>query len=291
VLYFLFVKTTARHFQNPSLEELPDDVSRLKELVVQKHEEVVHLYHELAWLKRQIFGQKSERFIPNEQQLDLGLAATKTPPVVKTQHVQYERATVEKKPQGHGRNVMPTHLPIEDVVIDPQENVEGLECIGEDVSWEYEYEPGCLKIKRYRRPKYVRRGEVRDEILIGALPPRPIEKGNAGAGFMARVVVDKFLYHLPLDRQRRKFEIEDQVQIAESTLCDIVRHAAFWIEPIYRRQIERLLSATYLQADETPIPVQVRTTKRKTHRGYFWVYHDPLAEIVVFDYRRGRSRT
>lgn len=252
-----------------------------------EHEKVLA---ELSWLKRQMFGQKSERFIPDVQQLGFALGVAQKPVVVSTQSIQYKRQSVQQKPEGHGRGLMPTHLPIEDVVIEPLEDVTGLERIGEEVSWEYDYEPGCLKIKRYRRPKYVRRGETEDAVLMAALPPRPIEKGNAGPGLMARVVVDKYLYHLPLDRQRRKFAVEDGVEIAESTLCDMVRQTAFWIGPLYTRLVGEVLSASYLQADETPIPVQVRTTKRKTHRGFFWVYRDPLTKVVIFDYRKGRGR-
>jgi transposase len=271
-------------------EQLPDFTIQLGEqfnTLLVAHEK---LSHELSWLKRQVFGQKSERFIPNEQQLGLGLDAQETSAPITTETIQYKRNRPSKKQEGHGRGVMPTHLPIEDVVIEPEEDVTGLECIGEETSWEYEYEPGCLKVKRYRRPKYVRRGELSDDILIGALPPRPIEKGNAGPGLMARVAVDKFVYHTPLDRQRRKFKMEDGVDIAESTLCDIVRHTAFWIEPLYRLHAQDILSISYLQADETPMPVLIKGKKGRTHTGYFWVYYDPLRNLVLFDYRQSRSR-
>jgi len=43
-------------------------------------------------------------------------------------------------------------------------------------------------------------------------------------------------------------------------------------------------------ADETPIPVLDRTKPGKTHLGYHWVYYDPVAKLVFFDYRPGRSR-
>lgn len=39
--------------------------------------------------------------------------------------------------------------------------------------------------------------------------------------------------------------------------------------------------------DESPIRVLDRTLKGKTHRGYFWVYYDPIGKQVLFDYREG----
>jgi len=46
----------------------------------------------------------------------------------------------------------------------------------------------------------------------------------------------------------------------------------------------------YLQADETPIKVLDSQKKGKSHRGYYWVYHSPLKNIVVFDYKKGRNK-
>lgn len=43
------------------------------------HSSIVHLQQELSWLKRQLFGSKSERFIPNDQQVELDLSVEKTP--------------------------------------------------------------------------------------------------------------------------------------------------------------------------------------------------------------------
>ncbi len=46
----------------------------------------------------------------------------------------------------------------------------------------------------------------------------------------------------------------------------------------------------YLQADETPIRVQDRSKPGKTHTGYHWCYHSPVANLVCFDYQKGRGR-
>lgn len=53
-------------------------------------------------------------------------------------------------------------------------------------------------------------------------PARPIDKGNFGTGIMATITTDKYLYHIPLNRQRQKFLNEFDVAFAESTLCDII---------------------------------------------------------------------
>jgi hypothetical protein len=51
-----------------------------------------------------------------------------------------------------------------------------------------------------------------------------------------------------------------------------------------------ITETSYLMADETPVPVLTEDKPGATHRGYHWVYYDPVRKIVVFDYRESRGR-
>jgi hypothetical protein len=62
------------------------------------------------------------------------------------------------------------------------------------------------------------------------------------------------------------------------------------LEPLYQALRLYLLSATYLQADETPIAVLDKQKKGDTHQGYHWVYYSPEERLVLFDYQQGRGR-
>lgn len=148
--------------------------------------------------------------------------------------------------------------------------------------------PSSLKVIRQIRPKYVRPKE--DGVLIAKLPAMPVDKGNAGPGLITQIIIDKYVYHLPLDRQIKKYKNEYNVDFSESWFCDNVKHGAFWLETVYNEYARIVCSSDYLQADETPIQVLTKDKKGKTHRGYFWVYHDPGRKIVLFDYRKNRSR-
>jgi len=272
-------------------QELLDTIQLLHSENMQLHNRLTEVEFNLEWFKRQMFGKKSERFASDDEtqtMLDLGVIEKNDIPAT-TQNITYDRRTspVKVEKPGHGRSSMPTHLPFVDTIIEPQGDLAGLERIGEEISWYYDMKPGSLFIHRIIRPKYARPDG--DGIVIGELPALPIDKGNAGAGLMTQVVIDKYVYHLPLDRQRKKFKNEYDVDFAESWLCDLVKKTGFWISGVHQAYIERLMQGTYLQADETPIPVLTRDHKGKAHRGYFWVYHDPLERLVVFDYRESRS--
>jgi hypothetical protein len=50
-----------------------------------------------------------------------------------------------------------------------------------------------------------------------------------------------------------------------------------------------LLRGTYIQADETPVDVQMHDGRGQNHQGYLWQYGTPGGG-VVFDFRLGRGR-
>lgn len=248
-------------------------------------ETILALEHELDWLKRQLFGRKSERFVPDESQtsLELGVASGPGGPIT-TERITYDRKRREHH-EGHSRSPMPTHLPVKEVTLEP--DGEG-EHIGDEITWEFRMKRGSLYVQRYIRPKYAKPDG--EGVLIAPLPPRAIEKGNAGPSLLSYITVQKYLYHMPLDRQRRKFKTEYQVNFSESTLCDWIRQSCFWFTPVYDVLATQVRKSSYIQADETPIPVLTRDKRGKTHRGYFWVYHAPLEKITVFVYSKSRSR-
>jgi hypothetical protein len=50
-----------------------------------------------------------------------------------------------------------------------------------------------------------------------------------------------------------------------------------------------LLAGSYIQADETPVPVQMSDARGKNHQAYLWQYGAPGGN-VNFDFRMGRGR-
>jgi transposase len=274
-------------------QELINTIESQAAVIDKQQSELQEIKFQLDWLKRQVFGTKSEKHISTDdlqEALVLGVVKNEEPePAEPAKLISYEKkAAVTPKP-GHGRGTMPTHLRIVDVIIEPEGDINGMIRIGEEVSWHYEMDkPSALHIVRTIRPKYVH--PKQDGVIIGSLPALPVEKGNAGPGLVTQIITDKYVYHLPLDRQIKKYKNEYGVEFAESWFSDNVKNGTFWLETVFNEYAKIITSSDYLQADETPIPVLTKDKKGKTHRGYFWVYHDPEKKIVVFDYRKSRSK-
>jgi transposase len=61
------------------------------------------------------------------------------------------------------------------------------------------------------------------------------------------------------------------------------------LTPIVAAMGRELLEADYIQADETPVGVQMHDGRGKNRQAYLWQYNCPKGP-VVFDFRLGRER-
>lgn len=269
------------------IETAIDYQSKYEELFI-NYQKVLH---ELDQLKRLVFGSRHERFaslVPPEQ-LALGLGAQVVErPAPATEKIEYTRQKKAASEKIHtGRMKLPAHLPRERVIIEPAEEVSQCKEIGEEITEELDYIPGKLFVRQFVRKKYARlNGEG---VVIGELPARPIDKGMAGPGLLAQIIIDKYTDHLPVYRQAQRFQREG-IKLPVSTLTDWIGGTCSLLEPLYETHRRLVLSSNYLQADETPIKVLDKDKKGATHRGFHWVYHAPQERLVLFDYRQGRGR-
>ncbi len=252
------------------------------------------LTYELRDMKRLLFGRKSERFLPSlpSAQLDLMQVMTEAavPAAVTREVMVVKPKTAETKPTG--RQALPAHLPKVDIVLEPTEDVAGLEKIGEEITEQLDYTPGKLLVRRYIRPKYARvktDGTGYTEVVIAALPDFPIEKGIPAAGLLAQILVDKHVDHLPIYRQIKRYQ-RDGVKLSAGTISGWLDATADLLEPLGKELIGAVFQSDYVQADESPMPVLNGETKGAAHTGYLWAYHSPPDQLIFYDFQPGRGK-
>lgn len=249
------------------------------------------LEHQLAELKRLIFGAKSERFISSSELTTGNLFEL---PVIEPVQKQIEQISYTRnKPDGKKQPLrleLPAHLPRKQEIIEPQNLPEDAVKIGEAVTEVLEYEPATIYVRHIVRPKYIISStDEKTEIVIADLPTLPIPKGNAGAGLLSHILISKFVDHLPFYRQAQMFKRQD-VTIAESTINGWFNASCNLLEPLYQALKNKITATDYLMADETPISVLTKDKPGATHKGYHWVYYDPVNKLVLFDYQKSRGR-
>lgn len=267
-----------------------DEILRSKdEDIVRKQDQVDDLKAQVEQYKRMLFGQKRERFEADSSQLPLPFEPTADQQIQQEEQLTEKIEYVRKKQSASshkGRVALPAHLPVEEIEIHPQGDLSQMECIGKEITEELECTPAKLFIRRYIRYKYAKKDK--EGIAIGELPERVIEKGIPGPGLLASILVDKYVDHLPLYRQRQRF-LREKIPIASSTLEGWVRQAIERLEILYDKLLEDIKAKGYLQADETPIKVLESKVKGACHLGYYWVYHSPIDKVVLFDYQPTRK--
>lgn len=243
---------------------------------------IEHLRYELDKLKRLFHGSKSERFIPADESKS---AIHAGPALSKSKQGDPSVAKADKA-NGHGRPQLPSHLQREVITLEPAVDLSGAKMIGTVETEILEYVEAKIIVKKYVRGKYL----LPDgSIVIADLPSLPIPRGNVGPGLMTHLMANKYVYHLPFYRQRQMFK-RLGIDLAESTINDWFRGGCDLSAPLYGSLKHLVFNCDYLMADETPIPVMTDDKPGATHKGYLWVYYDPVNKHVFFDYQKGRGR-
>jgi hypothetical protein len=116
----------------------------------------------------------------------------------------------------------------------------------------------------------------------------PFPKSNLSASLASHVCVSKFCDHLPFYRLIAQLK-RAGLEVSSSTLGSWFQAVATLLEALGDALRKEVLAQSYLQVDESPIPVQDDHNAKGIHTGYHWVYHAPQLKAVLFNYCPGRS--
>jgi len=255
---------------------------------------IAELERQVAWFQRQLFGEKSERRHsdppPAQMALGEGLGDT-APATLPPQPVAAHQRQRAAKAQGEEPALFfdPERVPVETINV-PNPAIAGLpaaayEVIGEKVT----HRPG-----RYVVLKYVRAlVKVKDTAALSCPPASAsvLDGGRADVSFLAGLIVDKFLYHLPLYRQHQRL-LAAGVEVSRQWLTQQVLAVALLLAPIVAAQLAGIRACRVKAMDETPIKAG-RQGPGKLHQGYFWPIwgdtDDGGGGEIVFLYRPSRA--
>ncbi|MCN4473990.1 IS66 family transposase, partial [Escherichia coli] len=107
-----------------------------------------------------------------------------------------------------------------------------------------------------------------DAIVQAPAPSRPIERGIAGPGLLARVLTSKYAEHTPLYRQSEIYGRQG-VELSRSLLSGWVDACCRLLSPLEEALHGYVLTDGKLHADDTPVPVLLPGNK-KTKTGRLW---------------------
>jgi transposase len=265
-----------------------DELVALLETHDELSAENVELRRQLEWFKRQLFGEKSERRImdPQGQQLALGEEPLPTAPTPTEAVAAYRRRSSRSDAGDAAPLRFDETVPVEVIRVPPPAGVtpQTHEKISEKTTDRIAQRPGSYVVLRYVREVWKMKND--GSLVQAPAPPAVLEKSLADVSLLAGLLIDKFLYHLPLYRQHQRMAAAG-IHITRTTLTNWVHGAADLLVPIYDAQLASVLSSKVIAMDETPIRAG-RSAPGKMKKGYFWPIFGDKAEIV-FPFSTSRS--
>jgi transposase len=296
-----------------SPEQLPDDVGLLKAMLWEALQSNDELAQQVAWLKRVLWGKKSEKLVSDEQmalfedvQKRLGLvpgepgdedhesilpsaaqdgpAQDAAPARMPTQRPKTRRGGKRDKPRGRFLGgTVPEDTPFETTHV----CLEGAACpvcgkeltvLGADSRKRVEFRPGHFVVLETVVQTGICLEHPHDSLHTPEGPDFIVPGGVLGNELICTVLVDKYADNLPLHRQSNRFA-RSGVNLPDATLSRNVIASASLARHLVDAMREELLGSAWLQGDATGLPILIGDLGR-AHGGQLWVYSN--GESAVF---------
>lgn len=262
--------------------------------------EIKKMYAQIAWFQQQMFGRKSEKYRPADEQPSLFDAAGVEIASAQEQEqdsesgqetITYQRRRSQKglsKPRETWEN-----LPLlETRTIEPQGvDLTRYRRIGEEITMLVGFEPG----KYYRiavvRPKYglidptepVERGKG---VIIAPLPKFPIYKGVPDSSLLSEIILQKYEYHMPFYRQIKQMAHLGMAGLKEATIVGWYQRTMELLKPLYDALVVEVFHSRYIQTDESTVPV-INKNRHQADKEYLWMSRAVMERLVAFFYDDG----
>lgn len=256
-------KEMAERLEALSKEKGPEAVSQL-------NMELALINEQMDALRRQLFGESSERRPRSSEKKD------------------------KKKPpqRGHGPRPQPK-LKVKPVELFLSEADRVCPCCGEqlqkmgDQAEEIERITSIAQeyvLQRLRAHKY--RCRCGSGVRTAAIPPTHLKGGRYSLDFATKVAVDKYVNHLPLDRQRKMMARAGLI-IDTNTLWDQLDALANHLEPTYDVIRKYILGADVVGADETQWRLLGTRGRKGSKKHWAWTLTVPNAVWYKISPSRG----
>jgi transposase len=140
------------------------------------------------------------------------------------------------------------------------------------------------RLEKHRRKKWRLKPEHntagKDVIITAPGPAKLIPGCTYSIDFTTSVVADKYISHMPLERQKREMESLGLKKIHTKTLYNLCMAVGVHLEPVAERIRKDILeSGLCIHCDETPWPIQVK----EQDDGYMWIIANRAGSFYSFE--------
>lgn len=264
-------------------ERLAEENATLRARVAELEGQVAALSEKVATLAKLVFGASSEQQKPAKSAAD---------GADRGEYSERRRRGQQPGSRGHGRRDYSGLETVEEVHDVPADERVCPDCgaayvpFGEECSEQIDWQVRIVRIV-HRRPTYRRtcRCPVRG-VLVAPPPRKAIPRGRFTAGFLARLLVEKYVLGRPMCRIVAALG-NDGLDVAEGTLVGALKALSARLAPLDAAIRARNAAAGHLHVDETSWSVFEEVPDKANHRWWLWVFVG--ADTTVFSIQRSRS--
>jgi transposase len=277
------------------LAGLPAEVARLQQ-IIEIQEQKIRLLNFKLW------GPKGDTISPAQTALlfeETSVTSAEIQQEASLPPAQKENPLPRAKPlrPNHpGRQKLPEHLERREVIIacHPKDcccDQCGAErpIIGYERSEELVCDPATFHVRVTLREKRGSHCQEEQGVATAPLPAKIVPKSKLSDEFIIEALARKYQQHTPVYRQCAVLAEDHGIDLSRATLTAGILAAGGLLTAVVRAQAQELRKSSYLQADETTVPVQTGQKPGRNHRAYLWEYSQPGGP-VVFDFQMGRGR-
>ncbi len=241
------------------------DLAASQQQLAQENEELKLTVRKLM---ERLYGRRSERFIPDPDQilLDFGgdpeaaaeaLAEAIWEAEQTIEDVESKRKAKRKKQRFRGNEKFPDHLPRYEKIIDlPEAQKAGKKLIGYDEVETLEFDRAKLRVRVTKYAKYVDAQQPAQGVLSPERPTGLVEGNRFDTSVAVEVIASRFFYHMPYYRQQDQFASCGWTP-SRSTLLNLVTASEFVVQPLAQYYRDLIGEIDLLGCDETPVTLIV----------------------------------
>lgn len=289
-----------------------EEYKRFKALEAREEElnkRIELLEEALRLAKQKRFGKSSEKISPESSEQLLYLF-DEAETILAIEDIKDEEETTSvashtrRKYSNTLGDKLPENVPVE--VVEHTLSYEELACptcgtqmqeIGVDIRRELVIIPATIKVVEHRIHSYAcmkcKEEELQTPIRSAEKEPALISGGFATAEAAAYIMTQKFVMGSPLYRQEMEWRRQG-IELSRQTMSNwILKCAEIYLQPLYNKLHEKLLSRDVIHADETTLQVLKQLERPNASKCYMWLYRtgsDAENAIVLYDYQAGRGK-
>jgi hypothetical protein len=150
-------------------------------------------------------------------------------------------------------------------------------------------DPATFHVRVTLREKRGSHCQEEQGVATAPAPAKIVPKSKLPNELIIEALARKYQQHTPVYRQCAVLAEDHGIDLSRATVTAGILAAGGLLAAVVRAQAQELGKSSYLQADETTVPVQTGEKSGRNHRAYLWEYSQPGGP-VVFDFQMGRGR-